>query len=49
MEKNLTDLGALLQDATAHIAAYDKTAGHVPNEEMLHVPGTGNGILFAYE
>jgi hypothetical protein len=49
MEKNLTSLGLLLQDATTNIVAYDKAAGHVTNEEMLHVPNTGNGILFAYE
>lgn len=50
MNKNTpTNLGVLLKEATANIALHDQADKVVGNEQTLHVPDMGNGLLFVYE
>ncbi len=48
MDKNTpTQLGVLLKEATTNIALHDQADKSVKNEQTLHVPNMGNGLLFA--
>jgi hypothetical protein len=45
----LTDLGAMLEQATENIKQHDLYQEHAVHPSTIHVPNVGNTLLFAYE